>query len=46
MEKRTIKELYVTGGFTRNPFWVQLLCDMFNCTVLVSGVPRVPLRVL
>ena len=37
MENRTITEIYVTGGFTQNTFWVQMLCDMFNCTVLVSG---------
>ncbi len=37
MEKRTVKEIHATGGFTQSPLWLQLLCDMFNCTVLVSG---------
>ncbi|MEO5681368.1 MAG: gluconokinase [Chitinophagaceae bacterium] len=37
MEKRTVTEIHATGGFTQSPFWLQMLCDMFNCTVLVSG---------
>ncbi len=37
MEKRKVTEIHATGGFTKSPMWVQMLCDMFNCTVLVSG---------
>ncbi len=37
MEKRKVTEIHATGGFTKSPLWIQLLCDMFNCTVLVSG---------
>jgi len=37
MEKRKITEIFATGGFTKSPFWLQTLCDMFNCTVHVSG---------
>ncbi len=37
MEKRTVTEIHATGGFTKSPLWVQMLCDMFNCSVLVSG---------
>lgn len=37
MEKRSVTEIHATGGFTQSPFWLQMLCDMFNCTVMVSG---------
>ncbi len=37
MEKRTVTAIHATGGFTQGDLWVQILCDMFNCTVLVSG---------
>ena len=37
MEKKKITEIFATGGFTKSPFWLQTLCDMFNCTVHVSG---------
>ena len=37
MEKRKVTEIYATGGFTQSPLWLQILCDMFNCNVLVSG---------
>ncbi|MEP6749767.1 MAG: gluconokinase [Bacteroidota bacterium] len=37
MEKTTVTEIHATGGFTQSPLWLQILCDMFNCTVLVSG---------
>jgi gluconokinase len=37
MEKRKVTEIHATGGFTQSPLWLQILCDMFNCTVLVSG---------
>ncbi|MFT3935142.1 MAG: gluconokinase [Chitinophagaceae bacterium] len=37
MENNHITEIQATGGFTQNPIWLQTLCDMFNCTVLVSG---------
>ena len=37
MEKRKVTEIHATGGFTKSPLWIQILCDVFNCTVLVSG---------
>jgi gluconokinase len=37
MEKRNVTEIHATGGFTKSPLWIQLLCDMFNRTVYVSG---------
>lgn len=37
MEKRTVTEIHATGGFTQSHLWLQILCDMFNCKVLVSG---------
>ncbi|MEO6314033.1 MAG: gluconokinase [Chitinophagaceae bacterium] len=37
MEKANVTQIHATGGFTQSPFWLQMLCDMFNCTVLVSG---------
>jgi len=37
MEKRKVTEIYATGGFTQSPMWLQVLCDVFNCTVCVSG---------
>lgn len=37
MEKRKVTEIHATGGFTQSPLWLQILCDMFNRTVLVSG---------
>jgi len=36
MEERTITEIHATGGFTQSPLWLQMLSDMFNCTVRVS----------
>ena len=36
-EERTITEIHATGGFTQSPFWLQMLCDMCNCPVMVSG---------
>jgi gluconokinase len=37
MEKRNVTEIHATGGFTKSPLWIQLLSDMFNRTVYVSG---------
>jgi gluconokinase len=37
MEERRVTEIHATGGFTQNDCWLQMLSDMFNCTVLVSG---------
>ncbi|MES1223216.1 MAG: gluconokinase [Bacteroidota bacterium] len=37
MEKRNVTEIHATGGFTKSALWLQLLCDMFNRTVYVSG---------
>jgi len=37
MEKRKVTEIHATGGFTKSPSWLQMLCDMFNRSVLVSG---------
>jgi gluconokinase len=36
LEKRTVNEIHATGGFTQSALWVQILCDVFNRTVLVS----------
>lgn len=33
----TIKNIYVSGGFTRSPEWVQLLTDLFAREVKVAG---------
>jgi gluconokinase len=35
--KRPISNVYVSGGFTRSPAWVQMLTDTFNKEVKVSG---------
>lgn len=37
METSAVKEIYATGGFAQSPLWLQLLADVFNCRVLVSG---------
>lgn len=37
MEKKEIRELHATGGFTRSPVWLQMLADVFNIKVLVFG---------
>lgn len=31
------KEIHASGGFTKNPLWLQILSDVFNCRVCVSG---------
>lgn len=36
MENSNVKEIHATGGFTQSPLWIQMLCDMFNRTVIVS----------
>lgn len=35
-----ITEIYAAGGFAQSPGWLQLLADVFNCKVLVSGSPE------
>lgn len=36
-EKRNIKEIHASGGFAENPLGLQVLADVFNSTVVVSG---------
>lgn len=37
LEKRVITEIHATGGFTHSSLWLQMLADMCNIKVLVSG---------
>jgi gluconokinase len=37
LAKRTITEIHATGGFTHSPLWLQMLADMCNTKLLVSG---------
>jgi gluconokinase len=37
LEKRAITEIHATGGFTHSVLWLQMLADMCNIKVLVSG---------
>jgi len=34
-EKNTISEIHAGGGFADNPFWVQMLADIFNLPVKI-----------
>ncbi len=34
-EKNTISEIHAGGGFADNPFWVQMLADIFNLSVKI-----------
>ena len=36
MQKREVNEIHATGGFARNPLWVQMLADIFNTRVIFS----------
>ncbi len=40
MKTMPITQIYAAGGFAQNAFWLQLLADVFNCKVLVSGSPE------
>jgi gluconokinase len=41
LQKRTgVKEIYAAGGFAKSSLWLQMLADVFNCRVLVSGSPE------
>ncbi|HET9280226.1 MAG TPA: gluconokinase [Flavitalea sp.] len=40
MRSVTVKDIYAAGGFAENSLWLQLLADVFNCRVLVSGSPE------
>lgn len=40
MKKNTVKQIYAAGGFAESTFWLQLLADVFNCRVMVSGSPE------
>jgi gluconokinase len=40
MKSTTVKAIYAAGGFAQSKFWLQLLADVFNCKVLVSGSPE------
>ena len=35
---KTIDTIYVSGGFTKSEFWVQMIADVFNKKVVVSEV--------
>ena len=36
-EKKEITELHASGGFAKSPLWLQVLADVSNIKVLVSG---------
>lgn len=36
-EKRNITEIHASGGFTKSSIWVQMLADIFNTKVIISG---------
>lgn len=38
MEKKQVHIIYANGGFTDNPFWIQLLSDMFALPVYVPAI--------
>ena len=37
LQKRDITEIHATGGFTQSNLWLQMLADVCNIKVLVSG---------
>ena len=37
LEKKAITEIHATGGFVHSSLWLQMLADMCNIKVLVSG---------
>ncbi len=37
MKITPIGDIYAAGGFAQSQLWLQLLADVFNCRVLVSG---------
>lgn len=37
MELAPVREIYAAGGFAQSSLWLQILADVFNCRVLVSG---------
>ena len=37
LENRKVKGIYATGGFTQSPLWLQMLSDMCNLNVSVTG---------
>ena len=37
LEKGEIDEIYATGGFVNSPLWLQMLADVCNIKVVVSG---------
>lgn len=37
LEERVITEIHATGGFTHSTLWLQMLADVCNIKVLVSG---------
>ena len=37
LQKRDITEIHATGGFTQSSLWLQMLADICNIKVLVSG---------
>ena len=37
MKTMPVTQIYASGGFAESTLWLQLLADIFNCKVLVSG---------
>ena len=37
MKTAPVKQIYAAGGFAQSSLWLQVLADIFNCKVLVSG---------
>ena len=37
LENRKVKGIYATGGFAQSPLWLQMLSDMCNMNVSVTG---------
>lgn len=40
MNRTEVKQIYATGGFAGSTLWLQLLADVFNRKVLLSGSPE------
>ena len=40
MQLVPVTTIYAAGGFAQSQAWLQLLADVFNCTVLVQGSPE------
>ena len=40
MERRNLKHILASGGFTQSPHWVQLLADVFGIPVIAADGPE------